>query len=244
MKRLALLAALVWATPASAAGTLLIVPGSGFSGVGPRQEPRLALGVQHWRDWGFATRFVRYRAGKRGLSDVQQAVARAKRRGPVCLYGESSGGTWALLAAVTEGAACVVVAAAPTDQETWARSGAHGARILSTERWPRYFGAPDEDDDYEPYDVWLAFRPAVPALLLYAVGDLSVPLQQGRIFATVPGDVRLRVLHRGGRLFVHNKVSREDLLPALAEVRAMIKTAFDPPPPPPPPPEPGQTTSP
>jgi hypothetical protein len=218
------------------------VPGSGFSGIGPREQPRLALGVQHWRDWGFDTRFVRYGAGKRGLQDVQQAVARAKQDGPVCIYGESSGGTWALLAAATESVACVVVAAAPTDQETWARSSAHGAQVLSTRRWPGYFGGRDEDNDYEPYDVWLAFRPTVPALLLYAVGDESVPLQQGRLFATVPGNVRLRVLHRGGRLFVHNKVSRADLLPALAEVRAMIKSAFEPPPPPPP--QPGQTTSP
>lgn len=244
MKRLILLVALVWAAPAGAAGTVVLVPGSGFSGIGPREQPRLAISERHWRDWGFNTRYVRYRAGKRGEDDVQQAVANARRKGPVCLYGESSGGTWALLAAATQGAACVVVAAAPTDQESWARSDAHGAQILATERWPRYFGAPDEDNDFEPYDVWMAFRPAIPTLLLYAVRDLAVPVQQGRIFATVPGDIRLRVLRRGPRVFVHSKVRRADLVEAHRAARAMVKEAFNPPPPPPAPPEPGQTTSP
>lgn len=245
MKRLLVLAALLaWAAPAGAAGTLVLVPGSGFSGVGPHEDANLALGQQHWRDWGFDTKVVRYRPGRRGLADVQDAVARAKKDGPVCLYGESSGGTWALLAAATEGAACVVASAAPTDQETWARSKEHGARVLSRKRWPRYFGTADEDGDYEPYDVWLAFRPPVAALLMYGAGDLTVPPQQGRIFDTVPGDVRLKVLRRGTRKFVHSNVLREDLLPALGEARALIHQAFEPPPPSPPPPEPGQTTSP
>lgn len=242
MKRLILLAALVGAAPAGAAGTVVLVPGSGFSGIGPREEPRLAISQRQWRDWGFATRYVRYRAGKSGERDVQAAVARAKQRGRVCVYGESSGGTWALLAAATQGVACVIVSAAPTDQESWSQSKAHGARILSTERWPRYFGAPDEDNDFEPYDVWMAFRPAIPALLLYGVGDLSVPPQQGRIFATVPGNIRLRVLRRGSRVFVHSKVRRSDLVAAHRAARTLVKEAFSPPPPAPP--DPGQTTSP
>ncbi|MFL5845935.1 MAG: alpha/beta hydrolase family protein [Solirubrobacteraceae bacterium] len=228
MRRLLLVAglALAWTAPAGAAGTVVLVPGSGFSGISPREDVRLAIGVQHWRDWGFATRLVRYRPGKRGEHDVQAAVARAERHGPVCVYGESSGGTWALLAAATQDAACVVVSAAPTDQETWARSEAHGARVLARQRWPTYFGLAGEDDDYEPYDVWTAFEPVVPAMLIYAASDQVVPPQQGRIFATVPGDVRLTVLGRGARTFVHSGVSRTQLLRARGAARTFVSLAL------------------
>lgn len=203
--------------------TVLLIPGSGFSGIGPHETPRLAVGVQHWRDWGFRTRVVRYRAGRRGLADVRRAVARTTNPSRTCLYGESSGGTWALIAAADAGVACVIASASPTDQETWAQSDAHGAQVLSTERWPRYFGrSPDEDDDYEPYDVWSAFEPEVPALLVYAANDLTVPPQQGRWFATVPGDVTLRVLPRGHAAFVHSKVGRSALIAARTAMRRFV----------------------
>lgn len=222
MRRLALLAVLLSAAPAQAAGTVVLVPGSGFSGVGPREEVRLAIGREHWDNWGFRTVEVRYRAGRRGARDVREAVARAQRHGPVCVYGESSGGTWALLAAAALDVACVAVSVAPTDQDTWAESEEHGARVLSTERWPRYFGGPDEDDAFEPLDVWTTAAPAVPVFLLYAAGDQVVPPQQGEVFAPVAGNVRVRVMREGRRFFVHSRVRRADLLRARGLLRAFV----------------------
>lgn len=223
MRRLALLALLLGTAPAQATGgTVVLVPGSGFSGVGPREEIRLAIGREHWRDWGLRTVAARYRAGRRGARDVREAVARAQRHGPVCVYGESSGGTWALLAAAALDVACVAVSVAPTDQETWAESEEHGARVLATKRWPRYFGGPDEDDAFEPLDVWAFAAPAVPVFLLYAAGDQVVPPQQGEVFAPVAGDVRMHVLREGRRFFVHSRVRRADLLRARGLMRAFV----------------------
>lgn len=230
MRRLVLLATLAYAVPAGASGTVVLVPGSGFHGIGPQKEIRLSIAAQQWRDWGFRTRLVRYREGRAGLRDVRAAISaagRARPDEPVCVYGESSGGTFALLAAAADnGARCLVIAASPTDQETWALSDRRGAQRLSREVWPGYFGGPSQDDSFEPYDVWSAFRPTVPVMLLYAQGDQAVPAQQGKIFATAPGDVRLRVLHQGARMFVHNRVARDDLLRARGEARTFVGVAM------------------
>lgn len=215
--------------PRDPLATVLLVPGSGFHGVGPRKPIRLSIGADHWRRWGYRTRVVRYAAGRRGLADVAAAIRTAKRarpRLPLCVYGESSGGTWALVAAAGDpDVDCLVVSASPTDQETWARSDRGGALRLATEVWPGYFGTAGEDADYEPYDVWLAFRPAIPVFLVYAQGDQAIPAQQGKIFATVPGDIRLRVLHEGRRMFVHNEVDRDELLRVRGEARTFVGLA-------------------
>ena len=235
MRGLALLAALVFAAPAGAAsGTVILVPGSGFRGVGPKKEIRLSIASQHWNDWGFRTRITRYREGREGLRDVRAEIAWAVRErpdDPICIYGESSGGTLALVAAASEEASvrCIVISVSPTDQETWSRSDRSGALRLSTEVWPSYFGDTHEDDTFEPYDVWQAFEPAIPVFLIYAQGDPAIPVQQGKIFATLPADVTLRVLHKGARMFVHSKVKRSELLQVRGEARNFVSKAFSPP---------------
>lgn len=215
--------------PRHPAALVVLVPGSGFHGVGPRKRVRLSIGVDRWRRWGYRTRLVRYRPGRRGLADVRAALSAARRarpRLPLCAYGESSGGTWVLVAAAADpGLDCVVISASPTDQETWAQSDRRGALRLATEVWPGYFGSATEDNMFEPFDVWTGAPPGIPALLLYAQGDQAVPAQQGRLFATVAPGIRLRVLRRGGRMFVHNKVDSRQLGRVRAAARSFVSLA-------------------
>lgn len=217
------------AQPPRPAAQVVLVPGSGFHGVGPRKSIRLSIGADHWRRWGYRTTTVRYRAGPRGFRDVAAAIAAARKRRPrlpLCVYGESSGGTAVLVAVARDpGVACVVISASPLDQETWAQSDRHGAQRLAREVWPGYFGDAAADDRYEPYDVWSLTQPAVPAFLIYAMGDQAIPAQQGRLFATLPGDVRLRVLREGGRMFVHNRVWSKQLVRVRGEARSFVRFA-------------------
>lgn len=210
-----------------AAGLVLLVAGSGFQGVPARAAAALRLPPALWQSWGLRPRPVPYRAGAPGLHDVQAALAAAHRSAPgapVCLYGESSGGTWALVAAARDRSVrCVIVAASPTDQETWARARTSAARVLARRKWPGYFGPhPDLDNAFEPYDVWGAVRPHVPVLGLYADGDPAVPAQQGEIFRRADPSAVIRVLPRGRRLFVHSKVSAPAAAHAVTEVRRFV----------------------
>lgn len=219
--------------PAAPSAVVVLVPGSGFNGAGVANAERMTFRAGSWRRWGFRTRIAPYRAGKAGLTDVTRAVRDARRASPglpVCVYGESSGATWALLvAARTTDVACVVALAAPTDQETLAASPYRRARHLGGTMWPRRFGSADEDDAWEPYDVWSETVVRVPVLLGYSRGDRTVPPQQGRIFAPVAPESELRVLRRGARGFVHARVHRDDLVALRRAARALVE---------------GQTTSP
>lgn len=213
--------------PAAPSAVVVLVPGSGFNGAGVANAERMSFRVGAWRRWGFRTRIAAYRAGKAGLTDVTRAVHAARNASPglpVCVYGESSGGTWALLvAARTADVACVVALAAPADQETLAASPYRRARHLGATMWPRRFGSADEDDRWEPYDVWSAAAAPVPVLLGYSRGDRTVPPQQGRIFAPVAPESELRVLRRGTRGFVHARVRPEDLVALRRAARALVE---------------------
>lgn len=230
----ALVLAGVAAAPARAAvpqpglpsATVVLVPGSGFNGAGTAYADRMSIRVGTWRRWGFRTRVASYRAGKAGLTDLVRTVRRARRGAPgvpLCVYGESSGGTWALLvAARTSAVDCLIVLAAPTDQETLARSPFRPARHLGATMWPRRFGEADEDNGWEPYDVWGATTVAVPVLLGYSEGDRIVPQQQGRIFAPVAPGAELRVLRAGPHRFVHARVDAADFVSLRRAARALV----------------------
>ncbi|MCW2968470.1 MAG: hypothetical protein JWM71_2242 [Solirubrobacteraceae bacterium] len=209
--------------PARPKPIVLLVPGSGFRGSGEHGDRSLSITTRTWRRWGFRTRVAAYRPGAAGLRDVLntlRVVAGAAPSAPLCVYGESSGGTWALLAAASfKAVTCVVVAAAPTDQDTWALSHRHAAHFFAHTVWPGYFGPPSRDNAFEPYDVWRAARPPIPVFAVYAVGDPIVPAQQGQLFARVGPETTLRVLRAGGHQFVHSKVSGSDFTRVLAEVR-------------------------
>ena len=211
--------------PPDPRGTVILVPGSGFNGAEAVNAERMSIRAPTWRRWGYRTRVAAYRAGKAGLVDVTTAVRRARRaapRRPLCVYGESSGGTWALLvAARTPDVDCVVALGAVTDQETLARSPHRPARHLGATMWPRRFGGPDEDDGWEPFDVWGTMTVPVPVLLAYSENDRVVPPQQGELFARVAPFGELRVLRPGRHQFVHAQVDPGDFVRARRAARAL-----------------------
>lgn len=215
--------------PRAPLGTVVLVPGSGFNGAGVKNADRMSLRIASWRQWGFRTRVATYRRGRAGLVDVMRTVRAAQAALPdlpVCLYGESSGGTWALLvAARNPDVDCVVVLVAPTDQETLARSTEHPARHLARVVWPRYFGPATGDDYYEPFDVWSARTLDVPVLAVYAESDRIVPPQQGELFAPVGATTTLRILHEGVHQFVHSRVDPGEFVRTRREVRRFASAA-------------------
>jgi pimeloyl-ACP methyl ester carboxylesterase len=217
------------AQPARDVGTVVLVPGSGFRGADRYDDARLSIGTGAWLVWGFRTRVAPYGPGKAGPDDVAAAVRAAKRAAPhlpLCVYGESSGGTWALLAAARTGDVdCVIVSGAPTDEDTWRRSKAGPARTFSHRIWPAYFGTGSQDDAFEPYDVWARARPSVPVLYLAAANDPTVPPSQGRVLATLGGDITVRVLRKGRRPFVHSKVSAGDFERTLKAIELFMLRA-------------------
>lgn len=222
---IALLAAVAGPAPAA---TVVLVPGSGFRGTDRYDGARLSIRPAIWRTWGLHTRVAAYGPGRVGPADVLAAVDAARRAAPgrrLCLYGESSGGTWALLAAArARGVSCVIVAAAPTDEESWRRATSHAARVLSRRVWPAFFGGRRHDNPFEPLDVWRAARPRVAVLYLAAAGDPAVPVQQGRILGRLGARIRVRVLHRGRHPFVHSRVSARDFSGALRAVRRLARS--------------------
>jgi len=207
---------------------VLLLPGSGFQGAGEAEERTLSIRAAVWEEWGLEARIAAYGRGRQGAEDAVAAVRAARAEDPrraICLYGESSGGTWALLAATrVPGVTCVVAAAAPTDEETWLRSRPREAQLFARVVWPRFFGGPREDDRFEPLDAWRAARPGVPVALLYATGDRIVPPAQGRVMAGVTNGP-LRVLPPGEARFVHGGVDAAALDRALAETRAFVARA-------------------
>lgn len=211
--------------PAQPRGTVVLVPGSGFNGAGTRNAERMSFRAPSWRRWGFRTRVAAYRAGKAGLVDVARVVRRAAGDAPglpLCVYGESSGGTWALLvAARTPGVDCVVALGAVTDQETLARSTDGPARHLGGMMWPRRFGGAEEDDFFEPFDVWSVRTVDVPTLLVYSRNDRVVPPRQGELLASVAPAGELRVLRPGRHQFVHAQVDAADFVRARRAARAL-----------------------
>lgn len=205
------------------------MPGSGFAGAGTEAAEDLVVPPARWEAWGFRPVAVPYRAGAVGDDDVAVALRHVRAdnpRSPICVYGESAGGTWALLAvARSRSVSCVITVAAPTDADTWqdgARSPA--ARYFADEVWPAYFGRGAQDDAYEPYDVWRRLRPADRLLLLSADDDPLVPPQQARLLAgvTIARRTVVRSLPEGPEAFVHSSVARRPLTRALARMRAFV----------------------
>ena len=209
--------------------TVLLVPGSGWRGVDVYDGESMATGQSTWRGWGFRAKVVSYGPGQTGRQDVADALAAERRRRPrarICLYGESSGGTWALLAAanVPGGADCVAVAGAPTDEDTWRRSKRRVARSFAHRIWPAFFGTGAADDLFEPLDVWRAMRPSVPAFSVVASNDPTVPPQQGRVFQRSAPGSKLRVLPAGRWPFVHSEVGERALRRMRSELRRFVRS--------------------
>jgi pimeloyl-ACP methyl ester carboxylesterase len=215
--------------PAPGKPVVLLVPGSGYRSVGADAAEKLVVPPAVWEGMGFRPIAVGYRAGPQGADDVGAAVADARAAHPdaaICLYGESSGGTWSLVTAARDReVACVIAAAAPTDADTWRDSRWPAARAYAHRRWPRLFGRGAADDRYEPYDAWTAARPPAKLMLLYGTADRTVPPQQGRLMAdAVPGSTLIE-LPLGRQPFVHTGVAPRDLLAAIRRIRPFVREA-------------------
>ncbi len=166
-----------------------------------------------------------------GLAAVQQAVrselVTAPQR-PLCLYGESSGGHLALLAAeVIRGVDCVATVAAPTDLRLWAdtRDAAPETPQGLTFRYhvEPTFG-PDRAS-WAPYDPALhAHRLPALVLSMAAADDDTVPLDQ---LDQLPG--ARYVLPPGSLPFVHGTTSPAGLAELRRRVRGLVARAGDPP---------------
>jgi hypothetical protein len=214
--------------PRDPIGVVVLVPGSGFNGADSGNAERMSLRVPTWRRWGLRTVIAEYRRGRAGLLDVRRALRRARASTPelpLTVYGESSGGTWSLLAAADGLVDRAVVFAAPTDQETLAASKQRLARHLGGDVWPRYFGDADEDNMFEPFDVWSEGPPLLPLLLAYSRGDGIVPPQQGELLAGTDPAIGLQVLDSGKHQFVHAQVDPVDFVTLRRAVRRLATAA-------------------
>ena len=212
-----LLLALALATPAGAAtlsppiaktpkrpvGTVLLLPGSGWASPTPAGQ-RLVLA--HVGAALSAARFravaIDYEAGPEGgLQSVKAAIATERRRripGPLCLYGESSGGHLALLAAQElKGVGCVITFGAPTSFTAFAEAAAAQPGM------PGYVWAletiiePLFGSDAAGWSRWEPARGDMrqPALMMICADDPIVPQNQiaqipeAETFVAPPGDV-------------------------------------------------------
>lgn len=226
------LGAVVFALALSAAAhaqsaVVALIPGSGFNGAKASYVGRMTFTPDVWQGPGYETVPVPYRRGKAGLKDVLAGVRLVDSRHPdlpLCLYGESSGGAWALQAAVRTGVVdCLIVVAGVTDQETLARSPFRLARHLGARIWPRYFGPAKADGYFEPYDLWAGGAPDVPTLLAYGETDRVVPAQQGELLAGVAPAAELRVLRPGPRRFAHGRANASDFVRAREAAVALVE---------------------
>ena len=206
----------VTADPAGPArATMVMVHGGGWGGPSD-QAQRLLMEVPGklllQRSWRVVS--TTYREGKAGLDDVLKTVrAEIDRRtsnGPICLYGESSGGHLSLLAAARLGDEidCVIGVGAPTDLPLYlatAKAGSDEHRFVAG-RAREYFGT--RDADLEPWDpTGLAGSVRADVMLIRARDDTFVPASQSASYAAARPGTRVVTLQAGGTTFVHGSIS-------------------------------------
>lgn len=100
-------------------GLVLFVHGGGWPATTPGHLDALVPFASAFSTWGFHVRTVSLHAGAKGLSDVVTAIDVAGAHRPLVVFGESSGGHLALLAAAQRPAKVdgVITFAAPTTLE-------------------------------------------------------------------------------------------------------------------------------
>jgi acetyl esterase/lipase len=201
----ALLALCLFVAPARAAEdappTMLLLHGGAWIATGPEVTATMEPRGDRFEAIGFRSVAVDYAPGPAGIADILGAYdAAAHTGGPVCAYGESAGGHWALMLAVLRpDIACVIALAAPTDF-------ADPAALVLRELGERSLGT--ELTELSP----VYFAPLITAPTLLAVGfdDRLVPPDQGRHLAeTLGGPVTVAELGPGSRRWMHGTASPE-----------------------------------
>jgi acetyl esterase/lipase len=211
MRRVALVLLLALVAPASAAarpyvertgpedapGAVIVLRGGGWVGDQPWKVAATRATARrfaaHW-----LTLNTDYRSTAAGFDDVVALYdyLRAERGPdfPICVWGSSAGGTWALLLAQQRDVACTIAEAAPTDLRTI------GPFLQPAVNWA--FGTdPAVLERYSP-----AARAADthgPVLLVDAEPDLIVARDQADAFLAGAPDARLLMLPAGDGKLLH-----------------------------------------
>jgi acetyl esterase/lipase len=208
--------------PARTHATVVLLAGNAWSGTTEPGKQAIYEQVGRYLERaGHRVVVADYPAGvEAGLAAVNAAVQaelEADPARPLCLYGESSGGHLALLAAeIVRGVDCVATVAAPADLHLWAHEedaapDTTQAITFRTHIVPAFGSDPAG---------WLPFEPALhtdrlPKLVLSMAGadDATVPLDQ---LKQLPG--RHYVLPPGSLPFVHGTTTPG----GLAELRRRV----------------------
>ena len=217
-------------------GTMLLFHKGGWAAEGAAAVRALRPMAERFRGSGWRALTSTYRQGQAGLADVLAAFDYAARRygaAPICAYGESSGGYWALiLAGKRPRLRCVIAAAAPTDLVAWPSqvrdrpTRAYVIRTLST-----VFGRSRAAlASASPVRAWRSGM-RVRLFLFYADDDPLVPPAQGTAMQRrVRGSALFR-LPPGGSPWVHSRPGRGHELdgvdaPALARDYRVIENVL------------------
>jgi acetyl esterase/lipase len=162
--------------PLATTVTILLLHGGGFAGGDPSSVVPLANDL---RAAGYDAIAVDYRTENPNgnvlgeIATVRRKVAAVEGRGPVVLYGVSSGGTLAAALAARGEVAGAVVASGPTNLLTWI-----GLAPLPTPQFWQRLGM-DDNARREASPYYRLDGHQSPQLLLYGDIDLIVPIDQG-----------------------------------------------------------------
>ena len=164
-------------------GTIVLLHKGGWAAEGRAPVEALRRTAHRFAGWSWRALSTTYRNGRAGLLDAEAAVDYAARRfgGPICTYGESSGGHWALMAALARPRVrCVIAAAAPTDLAAWPGEVRLPSVRAFTRRTVRAVFGTDRAAlrRMSPARAWPR-RPHARLFLLYARDDPVVPPAQG-----------------------------------------------------------------
>jgi acetyl esterase/lipase len=206
----------VTADPAGPArATMIMIHGGGWAGHNDAaqralmERPGKLLLRRGWRVVS-----IDYEEGTAGLDDVLKTaraeIERGTSNGPLCLYGESSGGHLALVAAARLGdeVNCVIGLGAPADLPLYlatAKSGSPQHRFVAR-LVRKYFGT--SDTELAPWDpVSLVGSIKADVLLMHGANDTLVPATQSASFAAAHPATRTVTLQAGRLPFVHGSIS-------------------------------------
>lgn len=201
---------------AEAPPTMLLLHGGAWVAAGPEVTATMEPIGDRFEAIGFRSVAVDYKPGPAGIVDILGAYdAAAHTGGPVCAYGESAGGHWALILAVLRpDIACVIALAAPTD---FADPAALQLRQL---------GELTLGPDLLPLSpVYFAPLITAPTLLASGFDDRLVPPDQARhLAAGLGGPVEVEELGPGSERWMHGTASGSAIS---ALVAAELRLAAD-----------------
>jgi pimeloyl-ACP methyl ester carboxylesterase len=212
-------AAAITADPEGPArATMIMVHGGGWVGrsaVGQQLLMRSPGALLRRRGWRVVS--IDYEAGTDGLRDVldtvQAEVDRKTSDGPLCLYGESSGGHLALVAAAQRGKEidCVVGLGTPADLRLYEATARSRDQRIVDAQMRKYFGTtPAELAPWDP----VSLAPSIDAdvLLMREGDDNIVAADQSTRFAAAHPATQVVTLDAGDPAdasthFVHGTLS-------------------------------------